>query len=80
MEDPMTLPPETQIKAHKVGTLSGILLVVWSVAFSLFKSSFSPLVFWTVLVGVGILLLTIPMWLLGQRVKREYLQKQAPPS
>jgi hypothetical protein len=36
------------------------------------------LVFWTVLLGVGILLLTIPIWLLGQRAKREHLKKQAP--
>jgi hypothetical protein len=78
MEKPMTLPPESHLKAHKVGTLMGILLIVWSVVFSLFKSSFSPWVFWTVLLGVGILLITIPSWLLGQRAKREHLKKQAP--
>ena len=74
----MTLPPESHLKTHKVGTLLGILVIVWSVVFSLFKSSFSPLVFWTVLLGVSILLITIPSWLLGRRAKREHLKKQAP--
>ncbi len=76
MEHQETLPPETQLRASKVGTLIGILLVVWAVVFSLYKSSLSPSVYWTLSIGVGILLVTIPCWLVGQRAKREYLAKQ----
>ena len=78
MPDQETLPPETQLRASKVGTLIGILLVVWAIVFSLYESSLSPPVYWTVSIGVGILLITIPCWLVGQRAKREHLEKQGP--
>ena len=78
MENQETLPPETQLRISKVGTLIGILLVVWTVVFSLYESSLSPLVYWTVSIGVGILLVSIPCWLVGQRAKREHLEKQDP--
>ena len=78
MENQETLSPETQLRASKVGTLIGILLVVWAVVFSLSKSSLSPSVYWTVGIGVSILLVTIPCWLVGQRARREHLEKQNP--
>lgn len=74
----MTLSPKSQLRASKVGTLVGILLVVWTVVFSLSGSSLSPSVYWTVSIGVGILLVTIPCWLVGQRARREHLEKQDP--
>ena len=62
------------------GVLPGLVLVVWAVVFSLYESSLSPSVYWTVITGVGILLITIPCWLVGQRARREYLEKQDPPA
>ena len=78
MQNQETLPPETQLRASKIGTVVGILLVVWAVVFSLYESSLSPSIYWTVSAGVGILLITIPCWLVGQRARREYLEKQDP--
>ena len=70
------LSPAVQLTASKVGMLAGILLVVWAVVFSLFKSSLSPLVFWWVLISVSILIVAVPSWLVGQRARRKHLEKQ----
>ena len=82
MKNQEILPPETLLGASKVGTLVGILLLVWAVVFSLSKSSLSPSlspsVYWTVGIAVSILLVTIPCWLVGQRARREHLEKQNP--
>jgi len=77
-ENQEILPPETLLRASKVGTLIGILLVVWAGVFSLYESSLSSSVYWTVGIAVSILIVTIPCWLVGQRAKREYLKKRDP--
>lgn len=74
------LPPKTWLRAARVGTLAGILLVTWAVGFSLFESNLSPLSSWTVRTGVGLLIVAIPCWLIGRRARREYLAKQDPPA
>ena len=78
MEKQETLSPAAQFRASNVGMLAGILLVVWAVVFSLFKSSLSPLVYWWVLFSVGIMIVAVPSWLAGQRARREHLEKQTP--
>ncbi len=75
MDDTNNISPTTRLAAHKAGAWAGILLIVWFVAFSILGSGLSSLVYWTVLVGVGILIAAVPSWHVGQRARREYLAK-----
>ncbi len=61
------------------GTLPGIVLLVWAVSFSLFKSDIPSTVFWLVFVSVSLLIVLVPSWLAGQRAKRTYLEKSGSP-
>ena len=78
MENQEIVSPVTQLRASNVGMFAGLLLVVWAVVFSFFKTSFSPWVYWSVFTGVGILIVAVPSWLVGQSARREHLKKQTP--
>jgi hypothetical protein len=79
MENPTTISPAKQLRASRTGILAGILLVVWAIVFSLFKTDMSPLVYWGVFVSVALLIGAVPAWLAGRRAKRDYLERQTPP-
>ena len=78
MNDQNVVPPTTYQRASRVGKLAGILLLSWGITFSFFKASFSPSVYWMVFIGVGLLIVVVPCWLVGQRAKRQHLREQAP--
>ncbi len=78
MEDRKIPSPAFQLRAYKAGLLPGIVLVVWAVVFSFFRSDMSPMVFWSVFVSVALLIVLVPSWLVGQRAKRDYLERQRP--
>ena len=70
MTDTSALTPEEEVEARRGGILLGILLLVWAVAFSQFKEDFSPVAYWILFCGVAVLIVAVPSWLAGQRVKR----------
>ena len=72
-EKPTVISPETHLRAIETGTWSGIALVAWSVAFHLLEPGLPPIRYWTLLISVGVLILCIPSWLVGQQAKREHV-------
>lgn len=78
MNDQNVVPPATYQRASRVGKLTVILGLSWAITFTFFKASFSPSVYWMVLIGVSLLIGAVPCWLVGQRAKRQHLREQAP--
>ena len=79
MENKDSLTPQTKLKAMRIGTIAGLVLVAWAVVFYfLFKDKLSPNVFWILLCSISIVIVAIPSWCIGQLAKKDCLQKKNP--
>ena len=77
MENKDSITPQTTLNAIRTGSIGGFVLVAWAVVFSyFFKDRLSPIVFWTLAGSVSILIVAIPSWSIGQRARKDYLQKK----
>ncbi|MCA8959446.1 MAG: hypothetical protein KDC38_02985 [Planctomycetes bacterium] len=72
-EAPSRIDPETELRAGKVGTLSGVLVVAWAFAFSVFfRDRMSAPTFWTILLSIGVLVVAVPALGVGRWARRRY--------
>ncbi len=76
MKNEDSVTPQTKLKAIRTGSIAGLVLVAWAAALWFFKDDLSPIVFWTLLCSVSILIVAVPSWRIGQLAKKDYLQKE----
>ncbi|MCA8965969.1 MAG: hypothetical protein KDC48_13875 [Planctomycetes bacterium] len=64
-------------RASRLGRWAGIGVVAWSVGLSLCRSSFDPVMYWSLLLFGGLLIASFPGWFLGQKVRRAVMEEQS---